>query len=239
MRVRRSTHGVMAMILVSVLLTWAMPTSAQHQGHGDDDTGVTWSCDTLATPAAEAHGQHGMDESSTPDPAQAEIDLLYIDMMIPHHASIIALSEAALPLLSDPRLIEIAEKIITAQTAENEQMAAWREAWYGSPNPDMSEGAMMLMLEAMPVGTMDQMMREMDANWQVSTFCAAADPDTAFIRQAIRHHQMAIDASVAVADRLVHEELVEFANGVIAVQQGEIEELTAILEEIEAATPAA
>ncbi len=59
-----------------------------------------------------------------------EFDLAYIDMMIPHHESIIALAEVALPELTDPRLIEIAHAIIDTQTVENETMHQLREEWY-------------------------------------------------------------------------------------------------------------
>ena len=208
----------------------AMPVSAQHEHHGG--TASDWSCDMAGTPAPASHEQHMTDPGATPDAAAIDVDVLYIDMMIPHHKSIIALAQAALPNLTDPRLVTIAESIVTAQTAENEQMSAWRDAWYGSPDPDTSEGQMALMLEAMPVGTMDEMMREMDPQWQVASFCASADPDVAFAEQAIRHHQMAVDASEAVAGRLVHPELEEFAAGVIEAQQAEIDELTVILDDL-------
>ena len=83
-----------------------------------------------------------------------EFDQLYIDMMLPHHGSIIALSQAALPELTDPRLQEIAQTIIEAQTAENAQLTEWRAAWYGSGEPATDMAMMELMLDAMPVGTM-------------------------------------------------------------------------------------
>jgi uncharacterized protein (DUF305 family) len=217
-------------VLMLVPAIIAMPVSAQHEHHGD--AGSEWGCDTVGTPAPASHEQHMMEPDATPDAAAIDVDVLYIDMMIPHHESIIALAQAALPNLTDPRLVTIAESIVTAQTAENEQMAAWRDAWYGSPDPDTSEGQMALMLEAMPVGTMDEMMREMDPQWQVASFCASADPDVAFAEQAIRHHQMAVDASEAVAGRLVHPELAEFAAGVIEVQQAEIDELIVILDDL-------
>ena len=94
---------------------------------------------------------------------------------------------------------------------------------------------MQMMLEAMPVGTMDEMMRQMDAHYQVETFCAADNRDVAFIQQVIPHHQMAIDASVIAIERAVHPELVTFAEGVIAAQQAEIDLLEDILAEYEAA----
>ncbi len=169
--------------------------------------------------------------------ATVEFDQLYLDMMLPHHASVIALSEAALPRLTDPRLIKMAGNIIAAQSNENELLTSWRTEWYGSGEPETGDAAMMQMLDVMPVGAMDDMMMQMDPAAQVAAFCAAPNPDLAFIDQVIPHHQMAVDVSVIAVDKATHPELVTFAEGVITAQQGEIDELTAIRAELEA-TPA-
>ncbi len=199
---------------------------------------AAWSCAMAGTPAADAGMAMEMGEGM--EMGEVEFDQLYIDMMLPHHGSIIALSQAALPLLTDPRLQEMATNIIEAQTAENAQLSEWRTEWYGSGEPATDTATMDLMLEAMPVGTMDEMMREMDAAYQVTTFCAADDPDLAFIDQVIPHHQMAIDASEVALERAVHPELAALAEDVIAAQQAEIDLLTDIRAELEgAATPAA
>ena len=65
-----------------------------------------------------------------------EFDQMYIDMMLPHHASIIALAQAAQERLTDERLQAIAGNIITSQSAENEELRGYREAWYGSGRAD-------------------------------------------------------------------------------------------------------
>jgi uncharacterized protein (DUF305 family) len=231
---------------------------AQHAGHHADSTpAAAWSCDhddqhIGSTPEGDAHGDHAMSEGMSATPTStpegdghgnhaatdeaAEFDQLYLDMMLPHHGSVIALSEAALAHLTDPRLIEIAEAIISAQTAENEQLTTWRTEWYGSGEPATDEASMIQMLEAMPVGTMDEMMLQMDATAQVSAFCAAENPDLAFIEQVIPHHQMAIDVSEIAVEQAVHPELAEFAEGVITAQQAEIDQLEAIRAEL-GATP--
>ncbi len=221
---------------VSILVSASGVANAEsHSGTPE----ATWSCATAGTPAAAGHDDMAMGDDMEMEMADVEFDQLYIDMMLPHHGSIIALSQAALPELTDPRLREMAQNIIGAQTEENVQLTEWRTDWYGSGEPMMDEMSMTSMLEAMPVGTMDEMMREMDAAYQVSTFCAADDPDLAFIDQVIPHHQMAIDASEVAVEQAVHPELAEFASQVIIDQQAEID----LLEEIRAelageATPA-
>ena len=46
------------------------------------------------------------------DMGQVEFDLMYIDMMIPHHESVIALADVAVGELEDARLVTIAEAIL-------------------------------------------------------------------------------------------------------------------------------
>ena len=164
-----------------------------------------------------------------------EVDQLYIDMMLPHHGSIVALAEAALPELTDPRLQEMAQSIIGTQTAEQQELEQYREEWYGSAEPVALDQHMMdMMTVAMPSmeSSMDAMMNQMSADYQVATFCAAEDPDLAFIDQTFPHHQMAIDASMDVLEKAVHPEIAEFAQKVIDAQQQEIDELTAIRAEL-------
>ncbi|MGC4191449.1 MAG: DUF305 domain-containing protein [Thermomicrobiales bacterium] len=236
--------SIAAALTVSLLGT---PVVAFAQsGHMHDEgtpsaSPTPWSCDmtpgmgTNPSSSSTPMAMDGMDHGAYP------FDQLYIDMMIPHHESIIALAQAALPRLTDPRLIQMAENIVATQSTETEQMAAWREEWYGSAEPDMSEHSMMAMLKAMPVGTMDEMMHEMDATTQVAAFCSADNPDLAFIDQTIPHHQMAIDVSKIALEKAEHPEIKTTAKNVIAAQQAEIDELTAIRAELTGngtATPA-
>jgi len=248
-----STRPSLNRITIATALTVSLlgtPAIAFAQsGHMHDEgtpsaSATPWSCD--ATPGmGMSHGMAStpmaMDAPGSEEHGDYPFDQLYIDMMIPHHASIIALAQAALPRLADPRLVQMAETIIATQSTENEQMAAWREAWYGSAEPDLSEHSMMAMLEAMPVGTMGEMMQEMDALTQVAAFCSASDPDLAFIDQVIPHHQMAIAVSEIALEKAAHPEIQTTAERVIVAQQAEIDELKAIRAERTggSATPAA
>ena len=205
-------------------------------------TPTAYTCDTAYTSVA-GTPMAGMDQSgmdmATPA-ASVEFDQLYIDMMIPHHTSIVALAEAALPRLEDERLRTLAETIIGAQTTEIEELRGYREQFYGNPEPmPMDEQAMMQMLPGMTM-PMDAMMAQMDAATQVATFCAAADPDLAFIDLTIPHHQSAIQASAVALSQPTHAEIRAFAERVIEDQRREIDQLGAIrLELYGSATPEA
>jgi uncharacterized protein (DUF305 family) len=213
-----------ALLLVVSLIALRSSGTAGAQGA----TPTAYSCEAVATPAGMEHG--GMD-MGTPA-AAAEFDQLYIDMMIPHHASIIALSQAALPRLQDERLRTIAENVIATQTAEIDELRGYRELFYGSAEPaPMDEQAMMQMMPGITMPMAD-MLTQMDASTLVALFCAADDPDLAFIDLVIPHHQSAVVASEVALDRATHEEIRALAERVIEDQQREIDELGAIRQEL-------
>jgi len=197
------------------------------------------SCDTATPVAATPTVAHDM--AGTPMAGTAmEFDQSYIDMMIPHHASIVALAQVALPRLQDERLVAIAETIVATQTAEIAELRGYRERFYGSAEPmPMDAAAMMQMMPNLTM-PMDAMMAQMDAATQVATFCAAGDAELAFIDLTIPHHQSAIAASEAALQQATHDEVRAFAERVIADQRREIDELSAIRQELYgSATPEA
>ena len=185
---------------------------------------------TMGTPMPAMDHAHGM---GTPA-ASVEFDQSYIDMMIPHHASIIALAQAALPRLTDDRLIALAESIISAQEAEIEELRGHRAHFYGSPDPMPVDDAAMTQMMGDMAMSMEEMMVMMDAEALVATFCASANPDLAFIDLTIPHHQSAISASEVALQQATHEEIRNIAERVISDQQREIDELNAIREDLSA-----
>ena len=196
-----------------------------------------------STPGALAHK---MPMTGTPaadmDHMAMEFDLMYIDMMIPHHQSIIALAQAALPRLTDERLQEIANAVIETQGAEISQLREYRGAWYGDPNPmPMDEAMMAAMGQMMPgISDMEAMATQMDAEALVAAFCATENADLGFIDLTIPHHEMAVAASQSALEQATHPELQKVAQQVIDAQEREIEELTEIRQSLaESATPSA
>ena len=216
-----------------------VPTAAQ-----EATPVMTYACAVGASmPGAMAHE---MPMAGTPaasmDHMAMESDQMYIDMMIPHHQSIIAMAQAALPRLQDERLREIAQAVIEDQGAEIAQLQEYREAWYGDPNPMPMDDSMMAAMEQMMPGMGDResMVAMMDAEALVAAFCAAENPDLAFIDLTIPHHEMAIAASETALEQATHPEIQEVAQRVIDAQQREITELTEIRQRLaQSATPSA
>ncbi len=59
-------------------------------------------------------------------------DKAFIDAMIPHHESAIAMSRHALKQAKRPEIRQLAREIVSSQQKEIDQMKRWRTAWYGS-----------------------------------------------------------------------------------------------------------
>ena len=73
-----------------------------------------------------AMGMTNPDELANEEP----FDLAFIDAMIPHHQSAIAMAKVALEESNNPEIRGIAEDIVRAQEREISQMKEWRERWY-------------------------------------------------------------------------------------------------------------
>jgi uncharacterized protein (DUF305 family) len=177
-------------------------------------------------------------------------DLLFIDMMIPHHRSANAMAQVALSRAEHEEIRTLAQGIITSQSAEIDQMAAWRDAWYpGAPAMPMDQMSQMMMgmMQGMPnmmgtpgagMGTMDGMMGMMDAAAETRALCNVAGPfDQAFIQMMIPHHQSAVMMAQVALQRATHPELKQLAQAIVDAQEREIGEMEEWLAAWYGATP--
>ncbi|CAN5779746.1 DUF305 domain-containing protein [soil metagenome] len=196
------------------------------------------SCEDVMPSTSTPMAGHGAMGASTPEGHEmgememggmGEFDLAYIDMMIPHHQSIIAMAQVATPELSDPRLIEMAVAIIATQAEEIDELMSFWDEWYPNTEP-VSMDQMMMALPSMASSSMsmESMQQLMSPEALVTVFCAAEDKELAFIELTISHHQMAIDASEDALELAVNPELVAVAEEVIEAQQSEIDLLMEI-----------
>ncbi|HLI27954.1 MAG TPA: DUF305 domain-containing protein [Chloroflexota bacterium] len=155
-------------------------------------------------------------------PAQVPFDQQFIDMMVPHHQGAVEMARIALQRASRPEIRQLADDIARSQSAEIDQLRAWRQAWFGSPDtPPLSQ---MPMLAGATGGA--EMVHDMSA--EVEQLRAAPEPfELAFIDLMIPHHQSAIEAARLALERAEHEELRALAQAIIAAQQREIDQLRA------------
>jgi len=63
---------------------------------------------------------------------EAPFDQQFIDMMVPHHESAIAMAEIARERAERPELRALADEIVSAQGAEIVRLTEWRAEWYGA-----------------------------------------------------------------------------------------------------------
>jgi uncharacterized protein (DUF305 family) len=68
--------------------------------------------------------------------ASEPFDLAFIDAMIPHHQSAVAMAKVAVQNATHPELTQLAEGIIEAQEREIAQLQDWRTSWYRVATPN-------------------------------------------------------------------------------------------------------
>ncbi|TDC42999.1 DUF305 domain-containing protein [Micromonospora sp. KC213] len=103
-------------------------------------TGVTLSA-LLATTAACGDDMSGMDHGSGNSPTAAssaseqtsatanDADVMFAQMMIPHHRQAVGMADLASTRANDPELKDLATKIKAAQDPEIVTMTGWLTAW--------------------------------------------------------------------------------------------------------------
>jgi uncharacterized protein (DUF305 family) len=70
-----------------------------------------------------------MDMSKLSSAKDKAFDVLFIEMMIPHHDGAITMGREALPKSEKPEIITLANQIIKAQEAEIKMMNEWKAKW--------------------------------------------------------------------------------------------------------------
>jgi uncharacterized protein (DUF305 family)/uncharacterized cupredoxin-like copper-binding protein len=245
---------VMTMGLATVPVN---PTAAQtpgadheqhHPGTPEAETAANDPCVAGAAPAAgmpQAGMMMGTPAMGAGDMAgmMGQFDLMFIDMMTPHHASAVAMAQVAETRAEDPELRALAEQIVESQSAEIEQMQAWRDAWFPDaptmPMMPMQQMAgmmseMMGEMPGSPMGTpgampgpggmgMDMMM---DMGQEIANLCATTEGfDLTFIDTMVPHHQMAVMMAQVASMRAEHPELQALAHKMVADQQWEIAQM--------------
>ena len=98
-------------------------------------------------PAQAPHGEHAAHPQSTAEMSKqmqsmnkmmvellgehdAEFELRFIELTIPHHEGMIGMAKHALQHSNRPEVKEMAEKAIKMQQAEIETLKKWRKEWY-------------------------------------------------------------------------------------------------------------
>lgn len=181
-----------------------------------------------SSPGSTAPGLTTAPQASSSGTAAATIDEQFIDMMVPHHESAVAMAKLAKERSERPEIKELADEIIAAQEKEIAQLKAWRKEWFGSDEtPPMSA---MPLLPGMGMGGHDLGEQTMDMTADLKELEAAEDFDKAFLDAMIAHHEMAIEAAKIAEKEAQRPEIKELAGQIVAAQEREIAQMKTWLE---------
>lgn len=164
----------------------------------------------LLTGCASTDHHDAMDmPTATAGSAFSSTDLMFAEMMIPHHKQALAMSELALTRSTNADVLALAEEIMAAQEPEIEQMKSW------GASGEMHAGHQM-----------DGMLS--DDELAALEAASGAEFDRLFLEGMIKHHQGAIDmAQMVLASE--NAEAKALGDSIVATQQAEIERMQELL----------
>jgi uncharacterized protein (DUF305 family) len=154
---------------------------------------------------------------------QVPMEQHFIDMMVPHHESAVAMAQLARERAEHAELRQLADDVISAQEGEIQQMRAWRQAWFGSAQtPGMAQ--MPMFPGSMPKDGMSG--ETMDMTEKINQLRDAERFDLEFIDAMIEHHQVAIEAGKIALNQSTRREIQTLAHEMVAAQTREIEQMS-------------
>ena len=150
------------------------------------------------------HGMHANITQSSPYDAN---DIMFAQMMIPHHQQAVAMSELALVNSQNPDILALAKQIKAAQAPEIAQMKSWLAA----------AGTTLMGAHGM---SMDGMLT--DAELSDLKMATGANFDKLFLNGMIAHHQGAL-TMVEMITNSDNSEARKLAKNIKTSQSAEIE----------------
>jgi uncharacterized protein (DUF305 family) len=140
-------------------------------------------------------------------------DLMYAQMMIPHHEQAVEMAELAATRTTNSKVLNIANKIKSAQAPEIAVMAAW----LGSKAQELHSGHSMEMKGMLTGAEFTKLENSVDAKF-----------DQLFVKGMIAHHEGAIEMTQSILES-ENPIVKKFGEKVVKEQTAEIEELKKIL----------
>lgn len=193
---------------------------------------------TSSTAAATGAGS----PSSTPSGATSgepiaeehnDDDVMFAQMMIPHHQQAVQMSEMMLAKDNvDPQIQELANKIVAAQGPEIDRLEQMLQTWGGPTSAAAGDMGHESMGHDSDSGSgMEGMMTEEDMDQ-----LQAAEGDEAaelFLTQMTEHHRGAIDMAKEEVTNGQNSQAIAMAQKVIDDQEAEIQEMDGLLQQLQ------
>lgn len=170
------------------------------------------------SPAASATGVQSTGPATPAGSEFNEADVMFAQMMIPHHAQAVEMSDIVLAKDGiDDQVRSLAGAIREAQAPEIETMSGWLKAWGFGAAPTAMEG----------MGHGDGMLSRAEIDALRAAQGEAAD--ALFLKGMIAHHEGAIAMANDELRDGVNPDAKELAQAIITSQQSEIELMQGLL----------
>ena len=169
---------------------------------------------TSACSDDESAGPLNPTSSSQGDTQLSSQDVMFLQMMVPHHEQAILISEIAHKQAHSDAIKKLAKAIATAQKVEVNKMQEW-----------LSEAGEPFMSDGMPMGTEGMLSEQEIIDLRGANGKAF---DKLFIAGMTAHHKGAIAMAKVEVDSGQNDKVKAFAVAVIALQGAEIVTLKAI-----------
>jgi uncharacterized protein (DUF305 family) len=151
--------------------------------------------------------------SSTPATVQQQhnqADVVFLQNMIPHHSHAITMSQTARNQATSPQVKDLAARIETEQSPQNQQMSELLTTW-GVPAPATTSGM---------------------GHAQMPGMTSSAGFDRLFLQMMIVHHQGAVTMSQTELTQGNNTATRNLAQQIISAQQAQISEMQTLLQVI-------
>lgn len=142
-------------------------------------------------------------------------DVMFAQMMIPHHEQALELAGLASARTSNPEILDLATRIESAQGPE----IATMESWLAEAGASRDMGHIMHMPGIVSNDDMDTIAASRDSEF-----------DVLFLTHMIAHHEGAVEMAEDVLATTSNGRVTDLANAIISAQNAEIDEMKRLLE---------
>lgn len=165
---------------------------------------------------------HGNSSTSAPaNSSSAEhnaADVMFAQMMIPHHAQAVEMSDSMLAKADiPPSVTDLAVKIKDAQAPEIEKMTDWLKGWNAAATGSAGHSG----------HSMDGMLTEADL--QKLDSAQGTEAAKLFLTQVIAHHEGAVTMAKTEIAQGKNPEAVQLGKDIVTSQEAEIQEMRELL----------
>jgi uncharacterized protein (DUF305 family) len=168
---------------------------------------------TFGAAGALAHNPAGK-----PDPMNASLEKLkgaefeqsFLQQMIQHHRSAIEMANMASGQTQRTELRQFAEKVISNQQKEIDEMTDWLQSWYNTSAKDIAN---------------TEADKEMKTHMSMFAGKKDADFDKTFLQMMPQHHHVGVEMAEQAEKKATHPELKAFASKLAKDEQAEIKQM--------------